>query len=123
MTYYLLDDDKAAKSAIGADVVSEVLIEERDVNGEVLRVQELIGASWSGVRNCGSDRMDNELRSAMRSWVGDRLQDHVNLKVVKWGHDAGSWSSSNSTSGWPDNRRSCRGSLRVPAYIVFLKPS
>lgn len=122
MSEYYVVDLSGDKTAISADTLSEVLIEDRDVSGEILRIEERIGRGWSGVRNCGSDRMSNELTSAMRAWVGDKLQDHINLKVVKWGHGAGSWSSSNSTSGWPDNRRSCRGSLSVPAYIVFVKP-
>ena len=115
----------AVQSTIPEDTVAEVAIEDRDVRGEVLRIQERIGRNWDGVRSCGdARRISNELESAMRAWAGEQMLDHPGHRLVRWGHGAGTTSHRNSGGGgFPRSPRSCRGSLSVPAYIVFIKPA
>lgn len=111
--------------AIEADHTDEMakLIKPAEPDAEVLRIEEDVYASWSGVRGCCSgDTPNNNVRAAFTKWVQKKLYDYRDLRYIDYGHGGGTAHCSTSNSGWPENRTSCRGSATVKAYIEFVKP-
>jgi hypothetical protein len=90
---------------------------------DVLRVEEDVYASWSGVSGCCSgDTAQRNVNAAFARWVQEKLYQYRHLRYTKYGHGGGTARCTTSTSPWPDNRRSCRGSATVKGYIEFVKP-
>lgn len=89
---------------------------------DLLRIEAKVSARWSGVRSCcGDGTPDKQIDKAFQKWVKDQLYQHRDKKFVKYGHGGGNARCSSSKSGFPDNKRSCRGSGVVDAYIEFAK--
>ena len=90
---------------------------------DVLRVEEDVYASWSGVSGCCSgDTPQKNVNAAFAKWVKDKLYQYRHLRYTRYGHGGGTAHCTTSTALWPDNRRSCRGSATVKGYIEFVKP-
>ena len=91
---------------------------------QVLRVEETLTASFSGVRSCGdSARAASEAKNRLEQWVQTKLFEYRDLQYLGYGTGEGRHTWSNSTGPWPENRRSCRGTVTFPAYIEFKKNS
>lgn len=88
----------------------------------IFRVEETLSATFSGVRSCSdSSRALNEAKNRLEGWVQEKLFQYRDLQYLRYGSGEGRHTWSNSTSPWPENRRSCRGSVTFPAFIEFKK--
>jgi hypothetical protein len=86
----------------------------------VVRIEHDLQVSWSGVHGCCSDdRPQREVTSSFNRWVGEQIAAHPGMAHLGSGHGGGEARCSSSNSGWPDNRRSCRGGVIVKAFIEF----
>ena len=86
----------------------------------VLRVEEKVGRSWSGVASCGhSDRIQAEAQAALNEWIKQKIFQYRNLRYLRAGAGEGRarWTDYNP----PFGARSCHGSLTMPCYIEFAK--
>ena len=89
---------------------------------DLLRVEEDLPMSWSGVSSCcDRERIDNECKAQFDSWLGRQVSGHPGHQMVNYGHGGGSVRCSQSNSGWPDNRRSCRAGVTVRAFAEFVE--
>ena len=88
--------------------------------GEDLRIEETVSRTWSGVSGCGdASEKARQIKAAYEGWVAKKLFEYRHLKYKTYGHGEGQIRTSSSRAPWPDNNRSCRGSLSLPCYIVF----
>lgn len=89
---------------------------------DILRIEEDVYASWKGVNGCcKGETPNNNLNIAITKWVKDKIFEYRDLRYVRYGHGGGTAKCTTSSSGFPDNRRRCRGSITVKAYIEFTK--
>ena len=91
-------------------------------NNDILRVEEDIGASWSGVSNCGNDgRISSACRRRLEEWARDKMFEYRHLKWIRFGHQ---WPVrariTRRRNRWT-NERSCRGSATLNCYMEFEK--
>jgi hypothetical protein len=98
------------------------LIHPATKDADVLRIEEDVYASWSGVSGCcDGDTPSNNVNAAFTKWVKDKIFQYRDLRYLRYGQGGGTARCRTSSSGFPDNRRSCRGSATVKAYIEFEK--
>lgn len=98
------------------------LIKPATTNADVLRIEEDVYASWSGVSGCCSgDTPNKNVNVEFTKWVKDKIFQYRDLRYIRYGHGGVTARCVTSSSGFPDNRRSCRGSAKVKAYIEFEK--
>lgn len=87
---------------------------------DVLRIEEDVFASWSGVSGCcEQSTVDSNANSAFTKWVQEKLYTYRHLNYKTYGHGGGNARCSNSREPFPSNRRSCRGSIILKAHIEF----
>lgn len=90
------------------------------VNAQDLRIEETVTRTWSGVSSCGDANVKaKQIKDAYEGWVAKKLFEYRHLRYKTYGHGEGTIRVSHSRAPWPDNSRSCRGSLSLPCYIVF----
>ncbi|WP_113635012.1 hypothetical protein [Nubsella zeaxanthinifaciens] len=91
--------------------------------GEDLRIEETVYRTWSGVSGCGAEsEKTRQVKAAYEGWVSNKLFEYRHLRYKTYGHGEGQIRTSSSQEPWPSNRRSCRGSLQLPCYIIFEQP-
>jgi len=89
---------------------------------EILRIEEKVYVSWGGVTGCcAQDRIDGSCRAKLEEWAKNKMFEHRQLRWLRYGSLSAQVSCSQSRAPWPDNSRSCRGSVSLPCYIEFTK--
>lgn len=86
---------------------------------QVLRIEEKVARSWSGVKSCGdADRVQSELNTAVQGWLKEKIFQHRHLRYLNYGYHDVKWRASR-TGGGLGGARSCRGSLAMTCYVEF----
>jgi hypothetical protein len=124
MHFFVESHSDTESSNFDASELGEIFTDHEEDKANVLRVEETIYRSWSGVRSCGdTDRVKAEIDAAIQAWVGQKLLEYVNHQVLRYGAGDASVSTRNSGgSGFPRSPRRCSGSASIPCFIEFKKP-
>lgn len=104
------------------DEFAEFLPPNNKSKADILRIEEPVYHSWSGVSGCDHpSRKDAELKAAYEGWVKKKLFEYRHLNYITYGHLGGTMRTGNSRAPWPDNNRSCWGNLSITCFIEFYK--
>lgn len=120
---YKLEEEQSEHFTINsnhnADAYAKFLPKVAD-DVDVLRIEETIATSWSGVSGCcDQETVDNNADAVFVAWVQKKLYEYRHLSYKTYGHGGGTAQCSSSRAPFPDNSRSCRGSISLDAYIEF----
>ena len=95
------------KGAVGDSVVQ---FPETINPANILRIEEKVPVKWSGVKGCSKQStINSNVKKAFEAWVGKKVLQHPNLRVINYGYPPSKVKTSSSKSPWPDNKRKCRG--------------
>ena len=87
---------------------------------EILRIEEEVSRSFSGVRGCSDSNTHNSnATAAMNEWAQRKIFENRNLRYIRFGHLGGTAYWTNRTA-W-DGTRSCTGYVVIKCFIEFRK--
>ncbi|MCG2419366.1 hypothetical protein K8089_10055 [Aequorivita sp. F47161] len=121
----LLEHIETSKLAIdfGADL-DETSLNFKSLNlsnSDIVRIEEDVRFSWSGVTGCNSnDRAQSEYQQTLKAWVKNKLYEHRNWSWVRYGATEANGRCNSSKDPWTGVRR-CGCSGKLKCYIEFRK--
>lgn len=87
---------------------------------QILRIENTLVASWSGVSSCGEiERMKRNTDEKAIIWIKDKLFEHRESKWIRYGWYYETPNVRESKEPWPSNKRSCTGNVKFVAFIEF----
>lgn len=90
-------------------------------NSDIVRIEEDVSFSWSGVTGCNSnDRAQSEYQNTLKAWVKNKLFEYRNWSWVRYGAIEANGRCSQSKDPWTGVRR-CGCSGKLKCYIEFRK--
>ena len=90
-------------------------------SGDILRIEEPIRHTWTGVTSCGhQDRIKNECWGRVQSWAKDKMFEYRQFRCLRYGNGSSRVKIRNRKDPWT-GKRSCWAGTTIPCYIEFRK--
>ena len=102
---------------------SDLAQESKEMNfksNDILRIEENVSHSWSGVTNCGhTDRIRRECAGAVERWARNKMFEYRQYRWIRYGNESSRVHITQRNP--PFGPRSCGARTSIPCYIEFRK--